>query len=124
MRKFLSTCVDLRGQTYTKLSTSVEEEKAKEDWFLEISAREEKASQTLRQLQKEIKTEKAEREREVSARNEMIQKLREELELIKNATLAEERQLDTNTKAAEAADQAAFLAKDGALSDELGKLTK
>ena len=43
------------------------EEKSKEDWFLEISAREEKASQTLRQLQKEIKAEKAEREKQARA---------------------------------------------------------
>jgi hypothetical protein len=101
MRKLLSTCLELKSQTFQKLSTSVEEEKSKEDWFLEISAREEKASQTLRQLQKEIKAEKAERERQVSARNETIQKLREELELIKTSTLAEERQLDAETKASE-----------------------
>ena len=64
MRKFLGTFIELKTQTLQKLSTSVEEEKSKEDWFLEISAREEKASQTLRQLQKEIKAEKAERERQ------------------------------------------------------------
>lgn len=101
MRKFLATFLELKSQTLTKLSTSVEEEKSKEDWFLEISAREEKASQTLRQLQKEIKAEKAEREREVSARNETIRKLREELEHIKASTLAEERQLEAETKASE-----------------------
>ena len=64
MRKFLGTTLELKSQTFQKLSTSVEEEKSKEDWFLEISAREEKASQTLRQLQKEIKAEKAEREKQ------------------------------------------------------------
>merc|ERR1711988_437597 len=85
MRKLLSTCLELKSQTYQKLSTSVEEERSKEDWFLEISAREEKASQTLRHLQKEIKAEKSERERRVSARNETIQKLREELDLIKTS---------------------------------------
>ena len=41
----LGTFLELKAQTYQKLSTSVEEEKSKEDWFLEISAREEKASQ-------------------------------------------------------------------------------
>ena len=50
--------------------------------------REEKASQTLRQLQKEIRAEKAERERQVSSRNATIQKLREELEMIKTSTYA------------------------------------
>ena len=39
MRKYLSTFSELKSQTYQKLSTSVEEEKSKEDWFLEISAR-------------------------------------------------------------------------------------
>ena len=124
MRKFLATCLELKAQTFQKLSTSVEEEKSKEDWFLEISAREEKASQTLRQLQKEIKTEKAERERQVSARNETIQKLREELELIKTSTLAEERQLDAETKASEEADRNGFTSKETALSDELSRLSE
>ena len=68
VRKFLSTCLELKSQTFQKLSTSVEEEKSKEDWFLEISAREEKASQTLRQLQKEIKAERGDRERDRRAR--------------------------------------------------------
>ena len=124
MRKFLGTTLELKSQTFQKLSTSVEEEKSKEDWFLEISAREEKASQTLRQLQKEIKAEKAEREKQVSARNDTIQKLREELELIKASTLAEERQLDTETKASEEADMTAFTSKEATLSGELRKLTE
>ena len=124
MRKFLSTCLELKSQTFQKLSTSVEEEKSKEDWFLEISAREEKASQTLRQLQKEIKAEKAEREKQVSARNATIQKLREELELIKSSTLAEEKQLDAETKASEEADRSSFGAKETALTQEFNKLTE
>merc|ERR1719321_1664387 len=103
MRKYLATFMELKSQTYQKLLTSVEEEKSKEDWFLEISAREEKASQTLRQLQKEIKAEKAERERQVSARNETIQKLREELEEIKTGTVNEIKALEADTKAQEEA---------------------
>ena len=87
MRKLLATVLELKSQTFQKLSTSVEEEKSKEDWFLEISAREEKASQTLRQLQKEIKLEKAERERQVSARSDQIQKLKDELNEIKTSTI-------------------------------------
>jgi len=123
MRKFLSTFNELKSQTYAKLSTSVEEEKAKEDWFLEISAKEEKASQQLRQLQKEIKAERADREREVSQREETIKKLRDELENIKSATIAEEKQLEAESKAAEEADGSAFSSKETALSDELKRLT-
>jgi len=123
MRKFLSTFLELKSQTFQKLSTSVEEEKSKEDWFLEISAREEKASQQLRQLQKEIKAEKADRERDVSARNETIQKLRDELEYIKSATLEEEKTLEAETKASEEADNLAFTTKETALQDELTRLT-
>merc|ERR1719424_2814179 len=123
MKKFLGTFVELKAQTFQKLSTSVEEEKSKEDWFLEISAREEKASQTLRQLQKEIKAEKAERERQVSARNETIQKLREELEEIKTGTVNEIKALEADTKAQEEADKTGFQSKEAALKDELAKLS-
>jgi len=122
MRKYLATFLELKSQTYQKLSTSVEEEKSKEDWFLEISAREEKASQTLRQLQKEIKAEKADRERNVSARNETIQKLRNELEHIRSATLEEEKNLEAETKASDEADNLAFTTKEGTLQDELDRL--
>jgi len=122
MQRFLATFSELKEQTYQRLSTSVEEEKSKEDWFLEISAREEKASQTLRQLQKEIRAEKQERERQVSARNETIKKLRDELDEIKAATVNEVKALESETKAQEEADRAAFQAKDTALRDELAKL--
>ena len=124
MRSYLSTFAELQQQTYAKLSTSVEEEKAKEEWFLEISAREEKASQTLRQLQKEIKAERAERDRDVSAREETIKKLRDELDHIKSATIAEESALEGESKASEEADEAAFTRKEGALSEELRRLTE
>jgi len=155
MHKFLATFLELKAQTFQKLSTSVEEEKSKEDWFLEISAREEKASQTLRQLQKEIKAEKAERERQarpccvpfpstacarapalmwhatasarsllqVSARNETIQKLREELEEIKTGTINEIKALEADTTAQEEADKTGFQSKEAALKEELTKLT-
>jgi hypothetical protein len=122
MHKFLSTFAELKAQTFQKLSTSVEEEKSKEDWFLEISAREEKASQTLRQLQKEIKGEKAERERRVSTRNETIQKLREELEEIKTGTVNEIKALERDTTAQEEADKLAFQGKESSLQQELTKL--
>ena len=123
MRKFLSTFLELKSQTFQKLSTSVEEEKSKEDWFLEISAREEKASQTLRQLQKEIKAEKTDRERQASAGKATIQKLRDELSQIKESTVAETRALEMDTKAAEGADKTAFTSKEETLTAELKKLT-
>jgi len=122
MMRFLATFNELKEQTYQRLSTSVEEEKSKEDWFLEISAREEKASQTLRQLQKEIRAEKQERERQVSERNATIAKLQTELEEIKNATIAEVKALENETKAQEEADRAGFTSKETALKEELEKL--
>ena len=124
MRKFLATVLELKSQTYSKLSTSVEEEKAKEDWLLEVSAREEKASQTLRQLQKEIKAEKADRDRDVTARNEQIQKLRDELDYIKNSHVAEMKQLEADTKASDESDHTAFSTKQETLEDELARLEK
>lgn len=122
MNRFLHTFAELKSQTFLRLSTSVEEEKSKEDWFLEISAREERASQTLRQLQKEIRAEKAERERQVSARNEQIQKLRDELEEIKTTTVNEVKALEADTKAQEEADKAASVTRDTALREEMERL--
>ena len=50
MGRFLATFAQLKAQTYSRLSTSVEEEKSKDDWFLEISTREQallRATSTL-----------------------------------------------------------------------------
>ena len=122
MRKFLGTFIELKAQTLQKLSTSVEEEKSKEDWFLEISAREEKAAQQQRQLQKEIKVEKQERERQVSAREETIRKLREELDAIQTGTRDEIKALEDETKKTEGDDKARFTTQEDALQEELAKL--
>jgi DNA repair exonuclease SbcCD ATPase subunit len=123
MRKFLASFAELKSQTFTKLSRSVEEERSNEDWFLEISAREEKASQELKRLQREIQAERDERERDVSSKNETIKKLRDELEAIQTATVSETKALESETKAAEEADHSAFTSKEAALSDELDRLT-
>ena len=122
MEKFLATFAELKSQTFAKLSTSVEEEKSKEDWFLEISAREEKAAQQQRQLQKEIKVEKQERERQVSAREETIRKLREELDAIQTGTRDEIKALEDETKKTEGDDKARFTTQEDALQEELAKL--
>ena len=122
MGRFLATFAQLKAQTYSRLSTSVEEEKSKDDWFLEISTREERASQTLRQLQKEIRAEKAERERHVKSRDEQIRKLHEEIEEIKSSTVAEIRALEAETKSAEEADKASAVSRDEALTAEIERL--
>ena len=122
MEKFLATFAELKSQTFAKLSSSVEEEKSKEDWFLEISAREEKAAQQQRQLQKEIKVEKQERERQVSAREETIRKLREELDAIQTGTRDEIKALEDETKKTEGDDKARFTTQEDALQEELAKL--
>jgi len=123
MRRILTTFNELKEQTYVRLCTSVEEEKAKGDWFAEVSAREERASQQLRQLQKEIRGEKAERDKDVSQRDELLRKLQGELDGIQNTTLAQIAQIEAEAKAQEDGDRAAFVGRETGLRAELAKLT-
>jgi hypothetical protein len=122
MRRFLTGFNELKEQTYVRLCTSVEEEKAKADWFADVSAREERASQQLRQLQKEIRNEKGEREKDVSVRDEQVRKLRSELDGIQNSTLARIAEIEAEAKAQEDADREAFTDRETVLRAELAKL--
>lgn len=122
MLKFLATFNELKHQAYQKMSTSVEEEKSKEDFYLEVSAREEKASQMLRALQKDLKAEKTEHETEVVALDETIAKLRNEIEHIRSSTAAEIKNLEDTTRTRKDDDKAAWESKDSSLSAEVERL--
>jgi hypothetical protein len=108
MSRFLSTLNELREQTFQRLCTSVEEEKARDDWFAEVKAREEKASQQLRQLQKDLRAERVDRECDVSVRDEQVRKLRSELNEIKTSTVNQIAAIEAEAYAQENADRAAF----------------
>lgn len=122
MLKFLGTFNELKHQTYQKMSTSVEEEKSKEDFYLEVSAREEKATQMFRALQKDLKSEKAESEAEVKTLDVAVTKLRTEIDHIRNSTAAEIKLLEDATRTREDDDKVAWDKKSTSLSDRLDKL--
>jgi len=122
MLRFLATFNELKHQTYQKMSTSIEEEKSKEDFYLEVSAREEKASQMLRALQKDLKSEKAEHEAEVLALDETINKLRTEIDLIRSSTAAEIKDLEESTRTRKDDDKAAWEGTEASLTAELERL--
>jgi len=122
MMKFLDTFKELKHQIFQKMSTSVEEEKSKEDFYLEVSAREEKASQMLRALHKDLKAEKAEHENEVASLDETISKLRAEIDHIKSSTSADMKSLEETTRAQEDDDKAAFGSKKEQLTLQLATL--
>jgi chromosome segregation ATPase len=122
MLKFLGTFNELKHQTYQKMSTSVEEEKSKEDFYLEVSAREEKASQMLRALQKDLKSEKAEHEAEVHALDEAIAKLRADIDHIRSSTAAEIKNLEETTRTREDDDKRSWDSKNTSLGAELAQL--
>jgi hypothetical protein len=122
MRRLLTYFDELKEQTYVRLCTSVEEEKAKADWFADVSAREERASQQLRQLRKETRNEKADRAKDVSVRDEQIRKLRSELDGIQNSTLAQVAEIEAEAKAQDDADRQAFIDREKALQAELTEL--
>jgi len=120
--KFLATLNELKHQTYQKMSTSVEEEKSKEDFYLEVSAREEKASQMLRALQKDLKSEKAEHDQEVSALDDTISKLRTEIEHIRSSTAADIKNLGDSTRVQKDDAKQMWAGKEQSLGDQLAAL--
>lgn len=120
--RFLETLDDLKLQVFAKLSTTVEEEKSKEEFYLEVSAREEKSSQLLRALQKDLKTEMDERQTEVAALDETIARLRREVDRVQSAAAAEVSSLEANTRTREDDEKSAFDAECGELTAHLDKL--
>ncbi|KAJ1637159.1 hypothetical protein T492DRAFT_954266 [Pavlovales sp. CCMP2436] len=122
MRRFLGTFNELKHQTFQKMSTSVEEEKSKEEFYLEVSAREEKASQMLRALQKDLKNEKAEHDAEVHGLDEQVAKLRTEIDHIRSSTSAEIKNLEDTTRTREDDDKRTWDQTDTSLVAELERL--
>ena len=119
MEKFLATFAELKSQI-REAWTSVEEEKSKEDWFLEIRRARRRRRSSSGSCRRRL-VEKQERERQVSAREETIRKLREELDAIQTGTRDEIKALEDETKKTEGDDKARFTTQEDALQEELAK---
>lgn len=98
-RKFIDTLTDLKLVSQKRLSTSVEEDKTREDSLQEVIARERKASQEKKALEQELTSEKREREQSETQRNEAILKLIEEISNISTTSGENETALELKAQA-------------------------
>eukprot|EP00163_Fabomonas_tropica_P006507 TRINITY_DN1606_c0_g1_i2.p1 TRINITY_DN1606_c0_g1~~TRINITY_DN1606_c0_g1_i2.p1 ORF type:complete len:306 (-),score=92.33 TRINITY_DN1606_c0_g1_i2:171-1088(-) len=124
LRDFLETLQELREVTYKRLVTTAEEERSRWEFVAEIMEKEKKASQEVKNLQRDLAVEKKAREKNVSAKNEVIDKLKEELHEIKTLTAERNKALEKQMKEREASDQADFQAKEQVLRENTDRLQR
>ena len=122
MSRFLSALHALQEQAGARLSTTVEEDKEGRETFEEVKARDEKAGQQVKQLQKELRAERASREADVSSRDAVLRKLRATLDTITNTAADEVKAIEEEGKAQEQADHATGAEREAALRAELARL--
>ena len=81
MQSLLSkTLRELRESSFLTMTTTVDEEKARMDMIQEVIAKEREVSAAVKRLQTDLASERQHHEKEVEERNEIIVKLKEELQ--------------------------------------------
>lgn len=78
-----------------KLETTVEEDQIRADLKDEVTAREKKANADLKALQRELSTEQNIREKEVSLREESLNKVSDELSKLRSVTSAQRKEFES-----------------------------
>ena len=76
LRTFTKNLGDLKDLTFTGLITTVEEEKSKEDFLLDVQSKEQKSSVELKNLQNQFTEMRAKHDKEVNQKNLVVQKLK------------------------------------------------
>ena len=87
------TLRELRESSFSTLTTTVEEEKARNDMIREVIAKEKEVSAAVKKLQADLANEKQQHEQEVEERNEIIGKLKEELVAVRTKSSIETKYL-------------------------------
>lgn len=83
------TLRELRESSFATLTTTVEEEKARNDMIREVIAKEKEVSAAVKKLQTDLATEKQLHAQEVQERDDIIAKLKEDLVALRNKSLIE-----------------------------------
>lgn len=107
--RFRTVLVQLRAVWDDKLHTTTEEEQMRIDQKNETAARDKKASADLKALQRELAAERSIREREVSLREDALNKLKEELNALKGASMAETKEFESKLMEKETKSQNDFV---------------
>ena len=93
------TLRELRENSFSTLTTTVEEEKARNDMILEVIAKEKEVSASVKKLQEDLANERHQHEAEVEERNEIISKLKEELQEVRTKSAIETKYLQKESRA-------------------------
>ena len=93
------TLRELRETSFSTLTTTVEEEKARNDMILEVIAKEKEVSASVKKLQEDLSSERHQHEAEVEERNENISKLKEELQEVRTKSAIETKYLQKESRA-------------------------
>ena len=93
------TLRELRETSFSTLTTTVEEEKARNDMILEVIAKEKEVSASVKKLQEDLSSERHQHEAEVEERNEIISKLKEELQEVRTKSAIETKYLQKESRA-------------------------
>lgn len=117
--KFEHLLQEIRRLVYDRLRTTVEEEKAKQDQLSVIIAKEQKTSNEVKLLQEELEKARRERSNEISKRNEVIRKLKEDLRLIKQEAEETTKRLESRSKQKEDIDIQKFQDRETTLQREI-----
>jgi len=83
------TLRELRESSFSTLTTTVEEEKARNDMIREVITKEKEVSAAVKKLQTDLAVEKQAHEQEVDERNDIISKLKEELVAVRTKSSIE-----------------------------------
>merc|ERR1719382_1081402 len=93
------TLRELRENAFSTLTTTVEEEKARTDMILEVIAKEKEVSAAVKKLQTDLANERQQHEAEVEERNEIITKLKEELQDVRTNSSTKTKYLQKEARA-------------------------
>eukprot|EP00743_Colponemidia_sp_Colp-15_P000924 GILK01001019.1.p1 GENE.GILK01001019.1~~GILK01001019.1.p1 ORF type:complete len:411 (-),score=115.83 GILK01001019.1:163-1353(-) len=121
--RFLNSLSELKDLTLRRLTTTVEEDKARSELLEEYMEKEKQANLDRRNLQKELNHIRREREKAASTRTDLITKLKAELQDLKHWTQQRSAKLEEESQAREEFQRKAFEEKESVLSSQLQKVT-
>jgi len=93
------TLRELRENSFSTLTATVEEEKARTDMIREVIAKEKEVSSAVKKLLADLTNERQQHELEVEERNEIIAKLKEELQDVRTKSSIETKYMQKEARA-------------------------
>jgi hypothetical protein len=110
--------VRVRDITLKRLLTTAEEERSRWEFVAEVMERERIAAANVRKLQQELATEKKGREKDVSLRHDVIERLKDELSELRMLNAERIKSSERQSKEREASELQHFQTKENALSQQ------